>query len=87
MLHRTAEIQRLVPKAHWHYIDNKQNPADIATREISFDDFKYSYLWWHSPRFLQDNSESYSTNREKFNSEDKVSELKKSLDSLNKLHS
>ena len=41
---RVAEIQRLVPKAHWHYIDTKQNPADIATREISFNDFKDSDL-------------------------------------------
>ena len=38
--HRVAEIQRLVHKAHWNYIETKQNSTDIATRKISINGFK-----------------------------------------------
>ena len=33
--HRIAEIQRLLPSAHWHYVDTKSNPADVELNRFS----------------------------------------------------
>ena len=36
----------------FRYINTKDNPADLPTRGISFDDLKDNQLWWHGARWL-----------------------------------
>ena len=52
VLHRIAEIQRLLPSAHWHYVDRKSNPADLASRGCPCQVVNDSSMWWHGPVFL-----------------------------------
>jgi len=40
-----AAIQRLIPEERWHYVSTQQNPADLATRDISVGDYKNKSLW------------------------------------------
>ena len=41
-----------MPDSHWHHIEGKSNPADLATRGISTNFLSSSELWWHGPQFL-----------------------------------
>ena len=50
--HRIGEIHRLVPTAIWHYCPTNDNPADLLTRGLSFDQFASSQLWRHGPPWL-----------------------------------
>ena len=36
----------------WNHVPGIQNPADVATREISPDDMKNESLWYTGPCFL-----------------------------------
>jgi len=47
---RVATIQELIPEKRWRYVSTQQNPADLATRGISVDEFKDKSLWWHGPQ-------------------------------------
>ena len=57
VLHRVAEIQRILPDAQWHHIDGKVNLADPATRGISSQCLSESDIWWHGPKFLNNNNQ------------------------------
>ncbi|XP_076302063.1 uncharacterized protein LOC143220282 [Lasioglossum baleicum] len=50
---RVADIQRLVPDAHWHHVVGIKNPADCASRGISPSQLLSWSMWWRGPEFLQ----------------------------------
>ena len=50
--HCIGEIHRLVPTASWHYCPTNDNPADLLTRGLSFDQFASSQFWRHGPPWL-----------------------------------
>ena len=45
----------------FRYINTKDNPADLPTRGISFDDLKDNQLWWHGPRWLSQDKTCWPT--------------------------
>ena len=47
--HRVGEIQQLIPSATWRHCPTADNPADLLTRGLSFEQFSISSLWWHGP--------------------------------------
>ena len=52
--HRVREITQLIPNAIWRHCPTVDNPADLLTRGLSFDQFNTSSLWWHGPEWLTD---------------------------------
>ena len=52
--HRVAEINQSIPSASWNYCSTNDNPADLLTRGLTFDQFKSSLLWVHGPTWLPD---------------------------------
>jgi len=59
-----AAIQELIPEERWRYVSTQQNPADLATRGISVDDYKDKSLWWHGPSWLRSSSETWPRDEE-----------------------
>nr|CAH7715718.1 unnamed protein product [Callosobruchus chinensis] len=49
---RVAKIQSLTESCSWMYIDFKQNPADLASREVLPEQLISSAKWWSRPQFL-----------------------------------
>lgn len=49
---RVSRINELSQQSHWHYINTKANPADLASRGVLPADLKESKLWWHGPSVL-----------------------------------
>lgn len=49
---RVASIQKLMNFQKWHYVSSKHNPADCASRGITFVELNKHELWWHGPKFL-----------------------------------
>ena len=45
----------------FHYINTKENPADIATRGLSSQALKESTLWWKAPDWLKKDESSWPT--------------------------
>jgi len=60
--HRVEEIKQLLPNAIWRHCPSSDNPADLLTRGLSFDQFNISSLWWHGPSWLLDESKWPSWN-------------------------
>ena len=54
---RVNEIHRLLPNFTWHYCPTECNPADLLTRGISSHCLKTSYLWYHGPDWLTEESQ------------------------------
>ena len=52
--HRVAEINRLLPSVTWKYCPSGDNPADLLTTGLTFQQFQSSSLWTHSPKWLPD---------------------------------
>ena len=52
--HRVAEINQSIPSASWNYCPTNDNPADLLTRGLTFDQFKSSLLWVRGPMWLPD---------------------------------
>ena len=52
--HRVQEIHRLTPTASWRYCPTGDNPADLLTRGISFNQLATSQLWTNGPEWLPD---------------------------------
>ena len=50
--HRVREITQLIPNATWRHCPTADNPADLLTRGLSFEQFNTSSLWWHGPKWL-----------------------------------
>lgn len=49
---RTAEILRILPANHWHYVPSDHNPADCASRGLEPSLIASHSLWWNGPTFL-----------------------------------
>ncbi|CAB0039804.1 unnamed protein product [Trichogramma brassicae] len=49
---RCADIVNQVPQANWHYINTKQNPADLASRGCEVAALQNDRLWWFGPEIL-----------------------------------
>ena len=50
--HCVEEIHQLIPMASWKYCPTNENPADLLTRGLSYDQLASSKLWWHGPDWL-----------------------------------
>ena len=50
--HRVTEIKHLLPVASWKYCPSSNNPADLLTRGLSFQQFQSSTLWINGPTWL-----------------------------------
>ena len=50
---RVEKIHSLVPYNHWFYVNTKKNPADLATRGLSSNEFLASPEWINGPSFLK----------------------------------
>jgi hypothetical protein len=50
---RVGQIQAHSESKQWRHVPTDQNPADIATRDISMIDMVNSELWWKGPKFLE----------------------------------
>ena len=54
---RVGEIQSDSDAKQWRHVPTDQNPADVATRDISLADLAKNHLWWKGPEWLtQDKS-------------------------------
>ena len=42
----------------FRYVINSQNPADIASRGVSAQDLDKCELWWHGPKWLENNEKT-----------------------------
>ena len=51
---RVSEIQQLIPSATWRHCPTADNPADLLTRRLNFEQFSTSSVWWHGPKWLKD---------------------------------
>jgi len=46
----------VAPSHSWNYVNNTENPADVATRETAYKKSDFVNLWLNEPKFLlQDN--------------------------------
>ena len=52
VLNRVRAIHQAIPAAEWFHVDGVQNPADIASRGISSQDFLNHALWLSGPPWL-----------------------------------
>ena len=50
--HRVTEINCLTPSASWKYCPSGDNPADLLTRGVNFQQLQSSSLWLHGPTWL-----------------------------------
>ena len=73
-----------MPLALWHHVEGEINPADPASRGLSYDELINSALWWHGPKFLSDNSDHCLSEKSSLNSM-KCPELRKINLQINKL--
>lgn len=49
---RVMRIQQLTNIGYWHYVNTKENPADVASRGILPENLLKCSLWWNGPAFL-----------------------------------
>lgn len=56
---RVSEIQDNVSPDRWQHIPTKLNPADIASRGMTFNELRDSSLWWHGPPFLSNSMDQW----------------------------
>ena len=49
---RIGQIQSHSDSKQWRHVPTDQNPADIATRDITMSEMVDSKLWWKGPDFL-----------------------------------
>lgn len=48
--HRVAEIKGAVPNSSWGFCPTRDNPADLLTRGVSFQNLSSSdNIWWKGP--------------------------------------
>ena len=52
--HQVAEINHLLPSVTWKYCPSGDNPADLLTRGLTFQQFQSSSLWTRGPKWLPD---------------------------------
>ena len=51
---RVDEIRSLLPNAKFIYVNTKENPSDLASRGITANSLKTSFLWWEGPSWLKE---------------------------------
>ena len=56
---RIIKILKGTAKDNWHYVDTKQNPADIASRGCNGDELMDNDLWWNGPKFMVEDEDSW----------------------------
>lgn len=62
--HRVTEMNHLLPFASWKYCPSSNNPADLLTRGLTFQQFQSSTLWFNGPTWLCNKQEWPSWNCE-----------------------
>lgn len=50
---RTSEILRRYNYSHWHYINTKENPADLISRGLLPEEIVNNELWWKGPKTIE----------------------------------
>lgn len=67
---RISEILTMLDQDQWRHVSTDQNPADCASRGLSVNNLAKHDLWWHGPKWLQqdehqhDFSNSFETSEE-----------------------
>ncbi|XP_062556914.1 uncharacterized protein LOC134221744 [Armigeres subalbatus] len=56
---RVAEVQKLSNGAQWRHVPTLENPADRISRGVQPEDIMHDALWWHGPKFLLDEPQSW----------------------------
>nr|CAI5863146.1 unnamed protein product [Callosobruchus analis] len=59
---RIAQIQGLTSPEDWHYVNTKQNPADLVSRGIWPSSLLNNELWFHGPGWLSQDCEQWPKN-------------------------
>ena len=49
---RVGQIQAHSESKQWRHVPTEQNPADVATRDLSLQDLIKTKQWWKGPEFL-----------------------------------
>ena len=79
MANRVELIKDHLDKSQWHYISQKQNPADYSSRGIDvFNDDKVK-MWYLEPQFLWEPEATWDGNKITPPVNEKDPELKKEL--------
>uniref|UniRef100_A0ABD2WAC2 Integrase catalytic domain-containing protein n=1 Tax=Trichogramma kaykai TaxID=54128 RepID=A0ABD2WAC2_9HYME len=63
---RCADVINLAPKARWHYVNTKHNPADVASRGCSVPALREDKLWWLGPEALVESAQPWSFEKDEF---------------------
>jgi hypothetical protein len=50
---KIAEVQDVFPRNRWDYVNSEDNPADCASRGISYHCLANHILWWVGPKRLR----------------------------------
>jgi hypothetical protein len=75
---RVGEIQSDSDAKQWRHVPTDQNPADVATRDISLADLARNHLWWTGPDWLKQGKSFWPAEFTSSKSNDEVrSEFKK----------
>lgn len=59
---RVSEIHQTLNATNWYYIASEMNPADPASRGVMPKQLQTLNLWWHGPKILQEDWNSYVNN-------------------------
>ena len=51
---RVLQIRSICEPAVWNHVPGTENPADIATRELTPSQLMHNSLWWNGPPWLSD---------------------------------
>ena len=54
-----GEIQTLTNPDQWRHVPSEQNPTDMVTRGTTVSTLSSMRLWWHGPRFLEQDESSW----------------------------
>lgn len=60
---RVKEIQAITNKDDWHWVSSQDNPADLITRGLPADKFRYNNLWWQGPTWLHKPNSEWPNNK------------------------
>ena len=52
-----AEIRRLLQTDIWAHVRGRENPADLASREVNLLSLGSSALWWNGPTWISSQEE------------------------------